>query len=86
MNMNHKSLIDVIQDAVDNISKDYWKTDECPPVFVVSQLIKNETHEILLTIQHLGSSFSKVLFPQIDSNYGYESLLSEMKELYSLTM
>ena len=80
-------IIDVLQEYVDNIANDHWKSDtDCPPKFWVSLLndFPEDEHKIILTIDH-GYKFSRVIFPQ-KNRYGYDSLFSDMELLYNKTM
>lgn len=79
-------IIEVLQQKVDEITKEDYKGDKCPPEFIVSLLYGKDNHKILLTVKHLGSTFSEVIFPNMDMKYGYESLSKEMEYLYNRTM
>ena len=82
----YKDIIDIIQSYVDDYSKEFGDAK-----FKVS-LLQDFGHKdrrydaILLTISHLQSSFSEVVFPRQDMNYGYESIESVMSSLYNRTM
>ncbi|GAA4879317.1 hypothetical protein GCM10023310_69330 [Paenibacillus vulneris] len=87
------NLVQILQKKVNKITKETYKSDECSPIFTVSLLYEkaehnkeDKDHKIILTVQHLGSAFSKVIFPQTKNVYGYESLEEEMKYLYNRTM
>lgn len=82
-------IIDVLQDYVDEVAVEYWKSDtSSPPKFWVSLLNDSpndeQEHKIILTIDH-GYKFSKVIFPQKE-RYGYKTILSDMEFLYNKTM
>ena len=82
-------IIDVLQEYVDKIANEHWKSNtDCPPKFWVSLLNdfpEDECkHKIILTIDH-GYKFSRVIFPQ-KNRYGYNSLFSDMELLYNKTM
>lgn len=85
-------IITRIQEIVDGIAKKQYKTDECPPVFIVSLVQRYDDngkinkHEIGLTIQHLGQAYTRTLFPLVHQHYGYPDLEEEMKYLYNNTM
>lgn len=85
-------LLNALQEKVDEIAKEQYKTDECPPVFIVSLIQrygdngKINQHEIGLTIQHMGQTYTRSLFPQVSQHYGYPDLKEEMKDLYNNTM
>jgi hypothetical protein len=95
--MSKIDIIKCIQEQVDKIVKEKYKNDSCPPIFTVSVLYKEDDnlqtkvqrdkdHKIILTIQHCGSAFSKVIFPQTYNVYGYEPLEEIMKHMYNRTM
>jgi hypothetical protein len=80
-------LVEVLQEKINEIAKEKYKSDECPPKYTVSILYENKTtHKIMLTVQHLGQSFSTILFPQPEMKYGYESLEWEIEQMYNQTM
>ena len=85
-------LFTIIQSKVDKLAKEIYKTDSCPPEFIVSnyQVENNEgkivDHKIMLTVRHNGISHSRVLFPKVRNNYGYDDIKEEMKWLYNSTM
>ncbi len=82
----YKDLLDVVQKYVDDSLKDYGDAK-----FQVS-LLENLGHKdkrydcIMLTITHMQSSFSEIIFPRQDMQYGYESIDSIMNSLYARTM
>ncbi|WP_181349455.1 hypothetical protein [Thalassobacillus sp. CUG 92003] len=80
------NVIDLIQTEVDRITSEKYKRDECPPVFTVSVLYEMNTHKIVLTARHLGTTVSEPLFPNFEMKYGYDSIESEMESLYNRTM
>lgn len=83
----NKDILDVLQDHANKIVTDYWKDDDCTPVFRVSIINEDMNNQkILLTITHLGSSFTYTLFPRTNSYYGYESLENMMINMYNQTM
>lgn len=88
--MEDLTIVEVIQHRVTKLNNKHWSTDECKPNFIVSILYdygKNKKEQyIMLTVQHLGSNFSSILFPRTENHYGYESILSEMTNLYNQTM
>lgn len=79
-------IVDILQNYVDKVTEHDFKEDECPPKFKVSILYEKDIHKLILTVDHLGSSFSTVLFPNMSYEYGYEGLRQEMQHLYNLTM
>ena len=56
-------IVGLINEYVQEIAKDNWKRDECPPEFWVSISGFGNEQKIMITVNHLGSKFSKVLFP-----------------------
>ena len=88
--MNNKlyySIIDVIQDIVNEYVNENYKDDECKLYYVVSvdnQDMKNQ--RILCTITHLGQSFTYTIFPRDDTFYGYENLSKMLDDMYNQTM
>lgn len=83
----YKDILKCIQDKIDFIVKEMYKDDQCPPIYIVSNLWINEnTQKIILTCNHCQQSFSRVLFPTEDSFYGYESLGDIVISLYNQTM
>ncbi|WP_311078177.1 hypothetical protein [Paenibacillus polymyxa] len=87
-------IIDAIQRVVNEIVENEYRHDECPPDFIISLLYDvqeleertDKDHRIILTVRHLGSCFSKVIFPQVTQAFGYDSLKEEMKYMYNRTM
>ncbi|KAF6630574.1 hypothetical protein H6F38_14190 [Paenibacillus sp. EKM208P] len=90
-------IIDAIQRVVNEVVENEYRHDECPPDFIVSLLYEksivqefeersDRDHRIILTVRHLGSCFSKVIFPQVTQVFGYDSLKEEMKYMYNRTM
>lgn len=87
-------IISAIQQQVDLICEEKYGDDkDSPPVFTVSLLYedsdedkKDKDHKICLTISHMESSFTKVIFPKKEQVFGYDSLEEDMKYLYNRTM
>lgn len=83
----YEDILDIIQIKVNEITDKDWDNDECKPEFKVSLLNENiNNQKILLTVTHLGNSFTETLFPRDDSHYGYDTLESFMVDLYNRTM
>ncbi|ODA08214.1 hypothetical protein [Paenibacillus polymyxa] len=91
------NIIGAIQRVVDEVVENEYRHDECTPEFIVSLLYEknlvqefdertDRDHSIILTVRHLGSCFSKVVFPQVTQVFGYDSLKEEMKYMYNRTM
>ena len=80
-------IINIIEEKVRKLAKDYWKNDICPPEFLVS--LNNEdinNQSIMITINHLGYKFTECLFPRKDTEYGYGSIINQMISMYNQTM
>ena len=80
-------IVSIIEEKVEELAKEHWKNDSCPPEFWVS--LNNEdmsNQSIMITINHLGSKFTERLFPRKDTQYGYESVLNQMVNMYNQTM
>jgi len=86
------NIVDYIQEVVDRIVKEKYKDDTCMPQFIVSVLQeidysgKINNHKLLLTVIHNGISNTRVIFPILSYNYGYENLEKEIEWLYNSTM
>lgn len=83
-NMN---IIGVLEEYISILSREEWKNDKCPPNFIVS--LNNDdinNQSIMITIDHLGSRFTEILFPRNESHYGYNSILNQMINMYNRTM
>lgn len=95
-NMEHKKydqvlfgidIINIIEEKVEELAKDKWQNDSCPPEFWVS--LNNEdinNQSIMITISHCGYRFTERLFPRKNTEYGYECLLNQMINMYNQTM
>lgn len=80
-------IINIIEEYVQKIAKEYWNTDNCPPKFWVS--LNNDdmnNQKIMITVYHLGSKFTETLFPRSNTEYGYDSVLNQMISMYNRTM
>lgn len=80
-------IVSIIEEEVERLAKEHWENDSCPPEFWVS--LNNEdinNQSIMITINHLGSKFTERLFPRKDTQYGYESVLNQMVNMYNQTM
>ena len=85
--MSSESITEILQEKIDKISAREWFNDDCKPEFKLSILYDTEQNQfIVLSIDHLGHSFSKIIFPKKENLYGYDSVLSDMKDLYNQTM
>lgn len=80
------SILDQVQQQVNVLSKERWKDDRCLPEFLVSLGHNGKTDIILLTVSHLGNSFTEVVFPRDDSYHGYDELSDMMISMYNRTM
>lgn len=80
-------IIKIIEEYIQNLAKNHWDNDECPPEFWVS--LNNEdmnNQSIMITVNHLGLKFTEKLFPRKDTEYGYGSILDQMISIYNQTM
>ena len=81
------NIVNILEEEVQKLVKEHWKNDDCPPEFWVS--LNNEDMDnqtILITINHLGSKFTERLFPRRNTEYGYETVLNQMINMYNQTM
>ena len=81
------NIVSILEEEVQKLTKEHWKNDDCPPEFWVS--LNNEDMDnqtILITINHLGSKFTERLFPRRNTEYGYETVLNQMINMYNKTM
>ena len=79
-------VVGIIEEKVQELAKEYWNDDKCPPAFTVS--LNNEDMDnqaIMITISH-GYKFTEKLFPRKSTEYGYESVLNQMINMYNQTM
>lgn len=85
-------IVEILQSKVNILKEKHWKADSCQPDFIISLLYDNNIRDkelsqfIILTCIHMSSSVSSVIFPIHKNFYGYDSLLSAMKNLYNQTM
>ena len=80
-------IINMIEKNIQELVKEEWKNDDCPPEFWVS--LNNEdmnNQAIMITIKHCGYKFTEKLFPRKNTEYGYESVLNQMINMYNQTM
>lgn len=81
------TLVELLAKYVNEIAKVKYGNDTiCPPLFIVSVMGYEEHQKIVLTVNHSGSCYSKILFPQPDVKYEYETIEKEMEWLYNRTM
>lgn len=80
-------IIELMQIQIDKITAEEWKSDECPPKFVLSVMGYDEEAKMALTIEHMGYRFTEVIFPckGIVYNNGF-NIYDEMRQLYNRTM
>ena len=80
-------IVNILDEVVQKLAKDHWRDDTCPPEFWVSLNNEDTNNQlIMITINHLGSKFTEKLFPRKDTQYGYDSILSQMIYMYNQTM
>lgn len=82
-----KDIVEIIEEKVLHLSKEHWKSDKCPPEFWISLNNENMNNQaIMITINHLGYKFTEKLFPRNNTEYGYDSVLNQMINMYNQTM
>lgn len=80
-------IVSIVEEKVQQLAKDYWNEDECPPEFWVSLNNENENNQsIMISISHLGCKFTERLFPRKNTEYGYSSVVNQMISMYNRTM
>lgn len=80
-------IVDIIEEEVEELTKEHWENDSCPPEFWVS--LNNEdmnNQSIMITISHNGFKFTERLFPRKETQYGYDSVIGQMISMYNRTM
>ena len=80
-------IVKILEDYVQTKAKEHWKGDSCPPEFWVT--LDNEDmnkQKILITINHLNVKFTESLFPRMKTQWGYDSVLNQMVNMYNKTM
>lgn len=81
-------IINILEQYVNTLTKEHWKnSDNCPPKFWIS--LNNEdmdNQSIMITIKHCGYKFTEKLFPRKNTEYGYDSILNQMINMYNQTM
>ena len=80
-------IINILEQYVNTLAKEHWKSDNCPPKFWIS--LNNEdmnNQSIMITIKHCGYKFTEKLFPRKNTEYGYDSILNQMINMYNQTM
>ncbi len=81
------NIVSIIEEKVKDYAKEHWSDDPCPPEFWVS--LNNEdlsNQSIMISINHLGTKFTEKLFPRSNADYGYESIINQMINMYNKTM
>lgn len=81
------SIIDLIEFSIQELVSKEWEDDDCKPEFWIS--VNNDDmndQRILITINHLGNKFTQSLFPRQGTEYGYDSVLGQLKSMYASTM
>ena len=81
------NVVEIIEETVKELAHDEWNDDKCPPEFWVS--LNNEDMQnqaIMITINHCDIKFTEKLFPRSDTEYGYKSVLAQMKNMDNQTM
>lgn len=87
---NEKDQIDILkimQESLDKIVNEYYSKDECKPIFKLNIRDSGTNAKIILSIEHLGSKFSEVIFPCEKTNLNEDfNLCNIMRSLYNRTM
>lgn len=87
LDTSYFDIINVLNAYVKRIAKEYWNDNGCPPEFLVSLYYKGEHDQsIMMTINHNDCLFTETLFPKEVSEFGYESILDQMINMYNRTM
>lgn len=80
-------IVSIIDEKVQAWAKDYWSDDSCPPEFWVSLNNEDENNQsIMISIKHLDNKFTERLFPRKNTEYGYDSVINQMINMYNQTM
>ena len=69
--LKDENIISMLDLIVKEITKEEWRSDDCPPDFWVSldsSDVKNQA--IYLTVNHLGSKFTEKIFPRPAATFG----------------
>lgn len=81
------NIVEIIEKEVCRLVEDYWSNDDCPPVFWASLNNENPNNQsIMITINHNGIKFTERLFPRNNTDYGYDSVINQMINMYNQTM
>lgn len=82
------SIVDLIDKQIQKmVKKEFMEDTQSPPEYWVS--LNNEdmnNQKLMITINHCGIKFTEVLFPRKDTEYGYESVLNQIINMYNQTM
>lgn len=82
------SIVDLIDKQIQKMAKkEFEKDTQSRPEYWVS--ISNEdmnNQKLMITINHCGIKFTEILFPRKGTEYGYESVLNQMINMYNQTM
>lgn len=58
----NSSIIDILEEKVEELAEEQWGTDDCPPEFWIS--LSNEdmnNQSIMITINHLDCKFTETV-------------------------
>ena len=80
-------IVKIIETHVRREAEIHWKGDKCPPEFWIT--LNNEdmdNQQIMISISHLNVKFTETLFPRKNTQYGYDSVLNQMINMYNQTM
>ena len=80
-------IVSIIEEKIQQLAKDYWSEDKCPPEFWVSLSNEDESNQsIMVTISHLNWKFTEKLKNKKNTEYGYNSVINQMISMYNQTM
>ena len=80
-------IVEIIEEKIQSWAEIHWQDYKCPPEFWVSLNNEDDKNQsIMITINHLGTKFTEKLFPRTNTQYGYESVLNQMINMYNQTM
>jgi len=79
------NIVNIIQKSINDIINELYKGDACKPSVIISILREDDIDKIIITLTHMGRSFSDTLFPK-KNIFDYDGLIDTIKFLYNSTM
>jgi hypothetical protein len=80
-------IVDILERKVQELAKEHWENDNCPPEFWVSLNNENmDNQSVMITVNHNGYKFTERLFPRKSTEYGYNTVINQMINMYNQTM